>query len=171
MKPIAATIATKLFEIDEKTIKKGFAALSANELEYLCTNNVGSHFIQNCLRLSESKDRSVWLQSIFDRLQGRLMILATNKSGSFVMETLWSVGNLKQRLSIVDELKSSEVQLKNDKLVILLTEKNVFFKKKYLLFFIVNSLKKIRPLSRKYDWAKFLQKETRGMEIDSSERA
>lgn len=45
------------------------------------------------------------------------MIIATNRNGSFVMETLWSVGNLKQRLSIVDELKPSEVQLKNDQLV------------------------------------------------------
>lgn len=43
------------------------------------------------------------------------MILATNRSGSFVMETLWSVGHLKQRLSIVEELKSSEAQLKNDR--------------------------------------------------------
>lgn len=43
------------------------------------------------------------------------MILATNRSGSFVMETLWSVANLKQRVSIVDELKPSEIQLKNDK--------------------------------------------------------
>ena len=74
LKPIASSIATKLFEMDEKTIKKGFAALNANELEYLCTNNVGSHFIQNCLKLSESKDRSVWLQSVFDRLKVILLI-------------------------------------------------------------------------------------------------
>ena len=45
------------------------------------------------------------------------MILTKNKSGSFVMETIWSVASLKQRLVIVDELKSSEVELKNDWLV------------------------------------------------------
>ena len=46
--------------------------------------------------------------------QGRFLILATNRSGSFVMETLWSIANLKQRIAIADELKNSEVQLKND---------------------------------------------------------
>jgi hypothetical protein len=69
LKPIASTIATKLFEMDEKTITKGFSALNSNELEYLCTNNVGSHFIQNCLMTSNLKDRSVWLQSVFDKLK------------------------------------------------------------------------------------------------------
>lgn len=69
LKPIASSIATKLFEMDEKTIKKGFNALNSNDLEYLSTNNVGSHFIQNCLKLAISKDRSVWLQSVFDRLK------------------------------------------------------------------------------------------------------
>lgn len=69
LKPIASTITTKLFEMDEKTIKKGFSALNSNELEYLCTNNVGSHLIQNCLKQAVAKDRSVWLQSIFDRLK------------------------------------------------------------------------------------------------------
>jgi hypothetical protein len=49
--------------------------------------------------------------------KGRFLILSTNRSGSFVMETLWSIANLKQRMLIVDELKSSEVQLKNDQLV------------------------------------------------------
>lgn len=42
------------------------------------------------------------------------MNISKNKSGSFVMETLWSVGTLKQRLMIVDELKICEHQLKND---------------------------------------------------------
>lgn len=30
------------------------------------------------------------------------------------METLWSVANLKQRTAIIEELKTSEVLLKND---------------------------------------------------------
>ena len=50
-------------------------------------------------------------------MKGRFLILTKNKSGSFVMETIWSVASLKQRLVIVDELKSSEVELKNDWLV------------------------------------------------------
>jgi hypothetical protein len=88
--------------------------MNANELEYLCTNNVGSHFIQQTLRTFNSKDRTVGLQSIYDKLKGRLFILSTNKSGSFVMETLWSIATLKQRIAIVEELKNSENQLKND---------------------------------------------------------
>lgn len=69
LKPIASTIATKLFEMDEKTVKRGFSALTANELEYMCTNQVGSHLIQACLRQAVAKDRSVWMQSVFDRLK------------------------------------------------------------------------------------------------------
>lgn len=88
--------------------------MNANELEHLCTNNVGSHFIQQTLRTFHQKDRTVWLQSIYDRLKGRLSILSTNKNGSFVMETLWSTANLKQRIAIAEELKTSENQLKND---------------------------------------------------------
>ncbi len=51
---------------------------------------------------------------LFFYSKGRYLILSTNRSGSFVMETIWSIATLKQRISIVDELKSSEVQLKND---------------------------------------------------------
>lgn len=83
----------------------------------MSTNNVGSHFMQQTLKIFNSKDRTVWLQSIYDKLKGRFLILSTNKSGSFVMETLWSIANLKQRIAIADELKSSEIQLKNDQYI------------------------------------------------------
>lgn len=83
----------------------------------MSTNNVGSHFMQQTLKIFNSKDRTVWLQSIYEKLKGRFLILSTNKSGSFVMETLWSIANLKQRIAIADELKSSEIQLKNDQYV------------------------------------------------------
>ena len=46
-----------------------------------------------------------------------MLIIATNRSGSFVMETLWSIANLKNRIAIAEELKVAEVQLKNDQLV------------------------------------------------------
>ncbi|CAF0712043.1 unnamed protein product [Brachionus calyciflorus] len=114
LKPIASTIAIKLIEADEKNINKSFNSLNSNELEHLATNSVGSHFIQQVLQTCLAKDRTVWLQSIFDKLKGRFVNISTNKSGSFVMETLWSVGTLKQRIMIVDELKVCENQLKND---------------------------------------------------------
>ena len=46
--------------------------------------------------------------------KGRFVNVCTNKSGSFVAETIWSVANLKQRMTIAEELKPSEIQLKND---------------------------------------------------------
>jgi hypothetical protein len=114
LKPIASSIASKLIEYDDKITLKSFNNLNENEIEHLCTNNVGSHFIQQCLKIFFNKDRTVLLQTIFDKIKGRFNILCTNRSGSFVMETLWSVGNLKQRTAIVDELKMIENQLRND---------------------------------------------------------
>lgn len=115
IRPIATTIASKLIELDDKTITKSFSALNSNDLEHLCTNNSGSHFIQHCLRTFHAKDRTVWLQGFMDKLKGRYAILCSNKSGSFVVETIWSVSNLKQRIAIADELKSTENQLRNDR--------------------------------------------------------
>ena len=114
LKPIASTIATKLVELDEKTMTKSFNNLNSNDIEYLCTNKVGSHFIQQSLKLFDAKGRTVALQVFLDKLKGRYSIVCSNRSGSYVAETIWSVCNLKQRLAIVDELKSSENQLKND---------------------------------------------------------
>lgn len=114
IKPTAIKIANSLVESNEKQVIKCFNNLSTNELEHLCTDNVGSHFVQQTLRTFNSKDRTVQLQSIYDKLKGRLNIISTNKNGSFVMETLWSLANFKQRVSIVDELKACEAQLKND---------------------------------------------------------
>lgn len=42
------------------------------------------------------------------------MIVCCNKSGSFVMEHLWRIANLKQRTDICEELKDNEVQLRKD---------------------------------------------------------
>jgi len=114
LKPIATSIVSKLIESNDKTTIKCFKNLNVNEIEHLSTNSVGSHLIQECLRLFSSMERTEDLTEIFDKLKGRYQILATNKSGSFVMETIWSVANLKQRTAIVEELKTSEVQLKND---------------------------------------------------------
>lgn len=69
MKPIAIQIASKLIESDEKSTTKGFSNLNSNELEHLCTNNVGSHFIQQCLKIFHSKDRSLWIQQFLDNLK------------------------------------------------------------------------------------------------------
>lgn len=114
LKPIATRIVAKLIEYNDKNTIKCFNNLNANEMEHLCTNNVGSHLIQECARLFNAKERTENLAQIYDKLKGRFLILATNRSGSFVMETLWSLANLKQRIAIADELKTSEVQLKND---------------------------------------------------------
>jgi len=91
--------------------------------------------VQHCLKEFSAKDKIEWLQSFLDKLKvniyffvqtrriflivklnlkGRYVILSTNRSGSFVMETIWSIATLKQRIFIADELKASEVQLKND---------------------------------------------------------
>jgi hypothetical protein len=45
------------------------------------------------------------------------MIISSNKSGSYVMETLWSFANLKQRSDICEELKDVEIELKRDQYV------------------------------------------------------
>ena len=138
VKPIACTIAFKLIEYGDKTSTKSFNNLNSNEIERLCTDNSGSYFIQNCIKLFNSKDRTVWTKSLFDKLKvrpfkwwllsflwllefneifdskGRLLNLCTNRNGSFIMDTIWSVSNLKQRTSIADELKASESQFRND---------------------------------------------------------
>jgi hypothetical protein len=42
------------------------------------------------------------------------MIICSNKSGSYVMETLWSFSSIKQRTDICEELKDVENELKKD---------------------------------------------------------
>jgi len=114
IKPIATQIVARLVEHNSKSVIKGFLGLTANELEHMCTNNVASHLIQECLRILGGKEKFEQLSQIYDKLKGRFLNLATNRSGSFVMETLWQTGNLKQRLVMVEELKVAEVKLKND---------------------------------------------------------
>jgi hypothetical protein len=69
IKPIACNIASKLIEYDEKNATKSLNNLNSNEIEFLCTNNVGSHFIQQCLKIFNEKDRSVWMQAFLDKLK------------------------------------------------------------------------------------------------------
>jgi hypothetical protein len=69
LKPIASTIASKLIECDNKVINRSFNNLNANDLEYLSTNNVGSHFVQECLKFISDKDRTVWIQSFLDKMK------------------------------------------------------------------------------------------------------
>jgi hypothetical protein len=69
IKPIACNIASKFVEYDEKNATKSLNNLSTNEIEFLCTNNVGSHFIQSCLKIFNEKDRSVWMQAFLDKLK------------------------------------------------------------------------------------------------------
>lgn len=69
LKPIASQIASKLVEYDDKTITKSFNQLNSNELEFICTSNVGSHFVQHCLKTFSSKDKIEWLQSFLDKLK------------------------------------------------------------------------------------------------------
>lgn len=114
LKPIGSTIASKLIESDNKIVSKSFNSFNSNEIECLSTSNVGSHFVQECLKMMNIKDRSVMLQSFLDKMKSRFLILCINRSGSFVIETVWSVSTLKQRLAILEELKGSENQLKND---------------------------------------------------------
>ena len=70
--------------------------------------------MQESMRSFNAKERTENMAQVYEKLKGRFLILATNRSGSFVMETLWSFANIKQRIAIADELKTSEVQLKND---------------------------------------------------------
>ena len=81
-------------------------------------------------------------------MKGRFLILTKNKSGSFVMETIWSVASLKQRLVIVDELKSSEVELKNDWLVDRIRTVFVLY---FNMFFFQD-----RKIFRQQYWPEFL---------------
>ena len=69
LKPIASTIACKLVECDDKTTTKCLSALNSNELEVLCTSNIGSHFMQRCLQIFTEKNRSVSMQSLLDKLK------------------------------------------------------------------------------------------------------
>ena len=69
LKPIATQIVAKLIENNCKITSKCFAALTANEMEHLCTNNVGSHLIQECLRLFGAKERIESLGHVFDKLK------------------------------------------------------------------------------------------------------
>ena len=72
LKPIASQIASKLIEYDDKTTTKSFNQLNSNELELICTSNVGSHFVQHCLKTFSAKDKLEWLQSFLDKLKVKI---------------------------------------------------------------------------------------------------
>ena len=69
LKPIAVTIGSKLIEHSDKHTIKCVNGLNANELEHLCTNNVGSHFIQEVLRLFNAQERTENLAQIYEKLK------------------------------------------------------------------------------------------------------
>jgi hypothetical protein len=69
IKPIACTIATKLIEYNDKNLIKCFNSLTANEVEHLCTNNVGSHLIQESLKIFNSKERTENLAAFYEKLK------------------------------------------------------------------------------------------------------
>lgn len=115
MKPIASIVATKLIELDQKCLLDGFRDLTPNELEHFCTDNIGSHFIEECINFFEKTKKTNIFNELLDKLKGRFLILACNKSGSFVIEHVWKCASLKQRTDICEELKLNENQLKNDR--------------------------------------------------------
>jgi nucleolar protein 9 len=115
MRPIASLVATKLIELDEKILLDGFRDLTPNELEHFCTDSIGSHFIEECINFFEKTKKSNIFNEILDKLKGRFMIIACNKSGSFVIENIWKSASLRQRIDICEELKLNENQLRNDR--------------------------------------------------------
>jgi hypothetical protein len=78
LKPIASQIASKLIEYDDKTITKSFNNLNSNELELICTSNVGSHFVQHCLKEFSAKDKIEWLQSFLDKLKVDIFFISSS---------------------------------------------------------------------------------------------
>lgn len=69
LKPIAVSIGSKLIEHEDKHTIKCFNGLNANELEHLCTNSVGSHFVQEVLRLFNTQKRTENLAQIYEKLK------------------------------------------------------------------------------------------------------
>ncbi len=126
VKPIACTITHKLIEnallcknklsnSDESvTVLDCLNDLNSNELEHLSTNSSGSHFIQDCLNYFYKEKQFNQINLIFEKLKGRLLNLCCNKSGSFVMETFWSIMDLQHKVEICEELKDNELDLKRD---------------------------------------------------------
>jgi hypothetical protein len=69
MKSTGCAIASKLMEHNEENIVHSFNDLNSNELEYLCTNSIGSHFIQDSLiSLNKRKDFENF-NKLFDKLK------------------------------------------------------------------------------------------------------
>jgi hypothetical protein len=69
MKPTGSGLANKLMEQNEENILNGFNDLNSNELEHLCTNNVGSHFIQESLMHFNNRKDYESLNKIFEKLK------------------------------------------------------------------------------------------------------
>jgi hypothetical protein len=117
VKPIACTIANKLIEQDNEDVIECLKDLNSNELEHLSTNNIGSHFIQDCLNYFYKAKQFNQIVGVFSKLKGRLLNICCNRSGSFVMETLWSITSIQQKVEICDELKDNEPDMKRDQFV------------------------------------------------------
>jgi hypothetical protein len=114
VKPIACTISNKLIEQNDRSVLECLNDLNANELEHLSTNNIGSHFIQDCLNYFYKSKQFEQIIGVFTKLKGRFLNICCNRSGSFVMETLWSITSIQQKIEICDELKDNELDLKRD---------------------------------------------------------
>lgn len=56
-------------ELNEVNIIDGFNDLNSNELEHLCTNNVGSHFIQEAIIGFNARKQHNQLNSLFEKLK------------------------------------------------------------------------------------------------------
>jgi hypothetical protein len=91
LKPIASQIASKLIEYDDKTITKSFNNLNSNELELICTSNVGSHFVQHCLKEFSTKDKIEWLQSFLDKLKVLFLDKFLDKFFLFLVQTIRNI--------------------------------------------------------------------------------
>lgn len=78
LKPIATSIVSKLIESNDKTTIKCFKNFNANEIEHLSTNSVGSHLIQECLRIFNAKERTEDLTEIFEKLKVEIILPENN---------------------------------------------------------------------------------------------
>lgn len=69
MKPITSQVAVKLIKINEKNSIEGFNDLNQNEFELLCTNNIGSHFVEECLNIFEERQNNNFIKNVFEKLK------------------------------------------------------------------------------------------------------
>ena len=69
MKTTGCSIATSLMEHNEENVLNSFHDLNSNELELLCTNSIGSHFIQDSLNFFKNRKQTENLNKLFEKLK------------------------------------------------------------------------------------------------------